>query len=105
MPAGPASLELSAGRAAALGAIQGPTELLPVSSSAHISLVPWLAGWRWQELDPEARKSFEVALHAGTAAALLVGLRHEIAAELRRVRPHGAARWWPSRSCRRRSPA
>jgi undecaprenyl-diphosphatase len=82
VPAGPASLELSPGRAAALGAIQGPTELLPVSSSAHISLVPWLAGWRWHELDPEARKSFEVALHAGTAAALLVGLRREIAAEL-----------------------
>jgi undecaprenyl-diphosphatase len=83
VPAGPASLELSPGRAAALGAIQGPTELLPVSSSAHISLVPWLAGWRWHGLDPEARKSFEVALHAGTAAALVVGLRHEIAAELR----------------------
>ena len=81
MPAGPASLELSPGRAAALGAIQGPTELLPVSSSAHIALVPWLAGWRWQELDPEARKSFEVALHAGTAAALLIGLRREIARE------------------------
>jgi undecaprenyl-diphosphatase len=66
----------------ALGAIQGPTELLPVSSSAHISLVPWLAGWPWHELDPEARKSFEVALHAGTAAALLIGLRGEIASEL-----------------------
>ena len=79
---GPASLDLSPGRALALGAIQGPTELLPVSSSAHISLVPWLAGWRWLELDPEARKSFEVALHAGTAAALLVGLRREIAREL-----------------------
>ena len=65
-----------------LGAIQGPTELLPVSSSAHISLVPWLAGWPWHELDAEARKSFEVALHAGTAAALLLGLRREIAAEL-----------------------
>lgn len=82
MPAAPAALELSPGRAAALGAIQGPTELLPVSSSAHISLVPWLAGWPWHELDAEARKSFEVALHAGTAAALLLGLRHEIAAEL-----------------------
>jgi len=82
VPAEPATLGLSGARAAALGAIQGPTELLPVSSSAHISLVPWLAGWRWQELDSEARKSFEVALHAGTAAALLVGLRHEIAAEL-----------------------
>ena len=38
----------SAGRAAVLGAIQGPTELLPVSSSAHLSLVPWLAGWGWE---------------------------------------------------------
>ncbi len=82
MPARPASLELSARRAAALGAIQGPTELLPVSSSAHISLIPWLAGWRWHELDAEARKAFEVALHAGTAAALLIGLRSEIGAEL-----------------------
>jgi undecaprenyl-diphosphatase len=82
VPATPAALELSPGRAASLGVIQGPTELLPVSSSAHISLVPWLAGWPWYELDAEARKSFEVALHAGTAAALLLGLRHEIAAEL-----------------------
>ena len=82
MPVAPVALELSPARAAALGAIQGPTELLPVSSSAHISLVPWLAGWPWQELDAEARKSFEVALHAGTAAALLLGLRDEIAAEL-----------------------
>jgi undecaprenyl-diphosphatase len=70
-------------RAAALGAIQGPTELLPVSSSAHLSLVPWLAGWPWHELDPESRKSFEVALHAGTAAALLIGQRRLITQELR----------------------
>jgi undecaprenyl-diphosphatase len=82
LPAGPASLDLSPARAAALGLIQGPTELLPVSSSAHISLIPWLAGWRWHDLDPEARKSFEVALHGGTAAALVIGLRREIAAEL-----------------------
>ena len=73
---------LTAARAAALGLIQGPTELLPVSSSAHLSLVPRLAGWGWGEIDPEARKSFEVALHAGTAAALLIGQRREIAAEL-----------------------
>jgi len=69
-------------RAVALGAIQGPTELLPVSSSAHLSLFPWLAGWRWDDLDPEVRKSFEVALHAGAAAALLVGQRRGIAQEL-----------------------
>ena len=74
---------LSPGRAAFLGAVQGPAELLPVSSSAHLTLIPWLAGWRWDEVDPEARKSFEVAVHAGAAAALLIGQRRRIAAELR----------------------
>jgi undecaprenyl-diphosphatase len=53
-----------------------------VSSSAHLSLIPWLAGWRQEEIDPETRKSFEVALHAGTAAALLIGQRRLIASEL-----------------------
>jgi undecaprenyl-diphosphatase len=66
----------------ALGVVQGPAELLPVSSSAHLALLPWLAGWEWDELDPELRKSFEVALHAGAAAALLVGQRRVIAREL-----------------------
>jgi undecaprenyl-diphosphatase len=53
-----------------------------VSSSAHIALIPWFAGWDWQRADPEAKKSFEVALHAGAAAALLIGQRRTIAAEL-----------------------
>lgn len=75
--------ELTGGRAAFLGAVQGPAELLPVSSSAHLSLLPWLAGWRWDEIDSEARKSFEVAVHAGAAVALLVGQRRRIAEELR----------------------
>jgi undecaprenyl-diphosphatase len=70
-------------RAVALGIVQGPAELLPVSSSAHIVLLPWLAGWDWEAIDPELRKSFEVALHAGAAAALLIGQRRVIAAELR----------------------
>jgi undecaprenyl-diphosphatase len=70
-------------RALALGVVQGPAELLPVSSSAHIVLIPWLAGWDWDDLDPELRKSFEVALHAGAAAALLIGQRQTIAEELR----------------------
>jgi undecaprenyl-diphosphatase len=82
-PAGDADAPaLTPARALALGLIQGPTELLPVSSSAHLSLVPWLAGWGWDELDPEARKSFDVALHGGTAAALLLGQRRVIAEEL-----------------------
>jgi undecaprenyl-diphosphatase len=65
--------------ALALGALHGPAELLPVSSSAHTTLVPWLLRWPYPGLDPELRKAFEIALHAGTAVALLVGLRDEVA--------------------------
>lgn len=61
-----------------LGVLHGPAELLPISSSGHITLVPWLAGWPYGGLDAELRKAFEVALHAGTAAALLVALRDEV---------------------------
>jgi undecaprenyl-diphosphatase len=69
---------LKLSHALALGVLHGPAELLPVSSSAHTTLVPWLLGWSYPELDPELRKAFEIALHAGTAAALLVGLRDEV---------------------------
>ncbi len=54
-----------------LGLVQGPTEVLPVSSSAHIALLPHLVGWPHAQQDAELRNSLEVALHAGTAAALL----------------------------------
>jgi undecaprenyl-diphosphatase len=74
-----------------LGAVQGPAELLPVSSSAHVSLVPWFAGWRMDDLDPEARKSFEVALHAGTAVALLIAQRRTVLSELTRLDARRAA--------------
>jgi undecaprenyl-diphosphatase len=69
---------LSLGQAVALGTLHGPAELLPISSSGHISLVPWLLSWSYVELDDELRKSFEVVLHAGTAAALLITLRDEV---------------------------
>src|SRR5262245_58776434 len=82
---------LSPARAIALGTVQGPAELLPVSSSAHLTLIPWLADWEWDALDPELRKSFEVALHAGGAAALLVGQRQVIATELRQFDRRRAA--------------
>lgn len=59
-------------RAALVGALHGPAELLPVSSSAHVALLH-------DEPEPELRKAFEVALHAGTAAALLLALRGEVA--------------------------
>lgn len=74
---------MDSSRAIVLGAVQGPTELLPVSSSAHLTLIPWLAGWDDRHRDPELQKSFEVALHVGAAGALLVGQRHVIAEELR----------------------
>lgn len=70
------SLPLS--QAVALGALHGPAELLPISSSGHVAVIPWLLGWRYGELDEELRKSFEVALHAGTAAALTITLRGEV---------------------------
>jgi undecaprenyl-diphosphatase len=48
-----------------LGAVQGLTEFLPISSSGHLILVPWLLGW------PDPGKVFDVALHFGTLVALL----------------------------------
>jgi undecaprenyl-diphosphatase len=70
-------------RAVVLGAVQGPTELLPVSSSAHLNLIPWLLGWSPEDNEAELDQTFSVALHAGAAAALLVGQRQVIAEELR----------------------
>ncbi len=56
--------------AAALGLIQGATELLPVSSSAHVAMAPWLLGWDVAAWEPERRKELEVALHFGAAVAM-----------------------------------
>jgi undecaprenyl-diphosphatase len=67
--------DLTVGQALALGALHGPAELLPVSSSAHTSVIPWLLGWRYSDLDPDLQKSFEVALHAGTAIGVIPRLR------------------------------
>jgi undecaprenyl-diphosphatase len=65
-------------QALALGALQGPAELLPVSSSGHLALVPRLLGWEYESLPPDARKTFEVALHAGSAPAVALALRGEL---------------------------
>jgi undecaprenyl-diphosphatase len=71
------------GHAIALGALHGPAELLPISSSGHVALIPWLLHWDYEQLDDELRKSFEVVVHAGTAAALLITLRDEVDAAVR----------------------
>jgi undecaprenyl-diphosphatase len=80
-------IRLTKAQAIALGALHGPAELLPISSSAHVALMPWLLGWNYGELDGELRKTFEVALHAGTAAALLIAFRREAAEALAGSRP------------------
>lgn len=49
-----------------LGAVQGLTELLPISSSAHLNLFPWIFNWG------NLTESFDVALHIGTLFAILV---------------------------------
>jgi undecaprenyl-diphosphatase len=74
-------------QALALGALHGPAELLPISSSGHVAIIPWLLGWRYEQLDDELRKSFEVALHAGTAAALLITLRDEVSEAMHGLNP------------------
>jgi len=56
-------MELAA--ALVLGIVQGLTEFLPISSSAHLILVPWILGW-----DPEGL-IFDVALHIGTSIAIV----------------------------------
>ena len=55
-----------------LGLLHGPAELLPISSSGHVTVVPFLLGWPYGSLDAPVRKSFEVALHTGTAGGLVL---------------------------------
>lgn len=56
-----------------------------MSSSGHLVLVPRLLDWPYARLDARTRKSFEVALHAGTALALGLALRDEVLREARRL--------------------
>src|SRR3954467_13050805 len=64
----------------ALGLVQGPAELLPISSSGHVAALPLLLGWEHADLAGARRKEVEVALHAGGAFGLVVGLRRELMA-------------------------
>jgi undecaprenyl-diphosphatase len=59
-------------QAAIMGIVQGLTEFLPISSSGHLILVPYLLGWDDRFIESLA---FSVVLHAGTLAALLVYFR------------------------------
>jgi undecaprenyl-diphosphatase len=62
---------LSDWQALALGATQGFSELLPVSSSGHLILVPWLANWTYLAHHESFNKTFDVSLHLGTLVAVV----------------------------------
>lgn len=61
---------LTNGQALVLGTVQGLTELLPISSSGHLILVPWAAEWTFLEQNDRFNQTFDVALHLGTLVAV-----------------------------------
>ena len=61
-----------------LGLTQGFTEFLPISSSGHLILVPWLFNWHFLLAHPDLNKTFDVALHLGTLLAVLAYFRRDI---------------------------
>ncbi|MEI8391399.1 MAG: undecaprenyl-diphosphate phosphatase [Actinomycetes bacterium] len=65
-----------------LGLIQGLTEFLPVSSSGHLLLAPWLMGWN-DFSDVSVEKAFDVALHLGTLIAVVGYFRHDLVKYIR----------------------
>ncbi|MFP5319800.1 MAG: undecaprenyl-diphosphate phosphatase [Acidimicrobiia bacterium] len=68
-----------------LGVVQGLTEFIPISSSGHLILVPWLFGWDELAANPDLKKTFDVALHIGT----FVGGAAYFAPDLRRFAKAG----------------
>jgi undecaprenyl-diphosphatase len=73
---------LSLLQALVLGIVQGLTEYLPVSSSAHLVLVPWALGW---EFEPNAAFAFDVLVQMGTLVAVIVCFWKDLVLMLRAV--------------------
>lgn len=61
-----------------LGVVQGLTEFLPISSSGHLILVPWLQDYTFLADHDQFNKTFDVALHAGTLIAALAYFRQDV---------------------------
>jgi len=61
-----------------LGLVQGATELLPISSSGHLILVPWLFDWEFLKENDAFNQTFDVSLHLGTLIAVAAYFRDDI---------------------------
>ncbi|HEX4751562.1 MAG TPA: undecaprenyl-diphosphate phosphatase [Solirubrobacterales bacterium] len=61
-----------------LGVVQGLTEFLPISSSGHLIVVPWLQDYTFLTEDDSFNKTFDVALHGGTLLAAIAFFRLEV---------------------------
>lgn len=69
---------MSVWEAILLGVVQGLTEFLPISSSGHLILVPWLQDYTFLQENDAFNKTFDVALHAGTLVAVITYFRVDL---------------------------
>jgi undecaprenyl-diphosphatase len=86
--AGESAGALTNWQAFVLGSVQGFTELMPISSSGHLIIVPWLFDWTYLEDNPDFNKTFDVALHLGTLVAVVAYFWADIGRLI--------AAWWRS---------
>jgi len=86
-----------------LGLVQGLSEFLPISSSGHLLIVPWIFGWN-DFTDQSVEKAFDVALHLGTLVAVCAYFRKDLVVYVREglrlvvrrekpVNPEGRLAW------------
>ena len=80
-----------------LGIVQGLSEFLPISSSGHLEVVPWLLGWDDFAGAPAVERAFDVAVHIGTLVGAVAHFRRDLLRLARAgVGSITSGRWWRS---------